>query len=319
VSNSARSAIRTRVRRLLNEQTATDSFWTDADLNDFIDTAHQNYYRRVTDQSGRHGRQYCEFINYGNYRDRLDFTGDTSGNMIGGTVIAGHTSAATAVVVCVVNDTTSSGTAVLSQVVGTFGAAEQIDVVGGTNTAGTTAGANYLADYFDFDSGLEIEQIIACEDYTSESPGVELTPCTTYREVMVLQEQLVGVDPNYTNGEAFRFFFEKAEKNISGSIFIRERMYLAPVAKSERKIRLHVLTGPAAMSSDTLTTGLPDYAEACMVLDAAIQARMMEESPAGASLGVLTARLEKAEMELLRHVKNYTRGPSQVQFFDVID
>jgi hypothetical protein len=311
------------VRRLLNEQTATDSFWTDTDLNAFIDTAHQNYYRKLTDQSGRHGRQYCEFINYGNYRDRIDFNGDTGSHLSVSDLLTGADSGATAIIVAIFRDGTSGcGTCVLTSVTnGPFIDDEDIHSNGSSPLIvyAYARGANYLADYYDFNSGLEIEQIVACEDYTDTDPGIELTSCVGYREVMLLQREAVGVDINYKNGDPYRYFFEKAEKNIDGSIFIRERMYLAPAAKTERKIRLHVLTGPAAMSSDTKTTGLPDYAEQCMVLAAAVEARLMEESPSGASLGALQKQLEKAEYDLLRHTKNYERGPSQVQFFDVID
>ncbi len=48
MSNSARSVLLTRLRRQLNEPTAANSFWTDADLNDYLLQAYQHYHRRYT-------------------------------------------------------------------------------------------------------------------------------------------------------------------------------------------------------------------------------------------------------------------------------
>jgi len=48
VSNSARSVLLARLRRQLNEPVAANSFWTDADLNDYLLLAYQHYHRRYS-------------------------------------------------------------------------------------------------------------------------------------------------------------------------------------------------------------------------------------------------------------------------------
>lgn len=318
MANAALSTLRARVRRLLNEQVAANSFWTDADLNAFIQTAYEHYYRWYCQLNQTHGRRKVD-ITYQSTRNRIDFYG-RSGTVAVGNTITGGTSGATAVIAAIYEDGTA-GTYYISGGNGlTFTAAGETLTATAGGTA-TNSGSQYTADWTDFyTSGYSIDMILKVEDRTTYDPGDLLEPAESLIDIM--ESQSVRTDS--TSYEAtyslpIRYFFEKAESIASGVVTVRNRIYLGPLPSGNRSLRLHILCGPQAISTgDTYTTGLPEHAETCIVLDAAIQARLMEESPSGASLGSLNARKAEAETNLLRHV-SLSREPNRVQYFDVIN
>lgn len=153
-------------------------------------------------------------------------------------------------------------------------------------------------------SGYSIAFIKWAEDRTSIQPGTEIRPFDSFQDMKSAQTF------SESNFVAPGYYFQKEEDGSGG---VNQTIYLAPndIGKS---LRLHVQAEPQILTAEDDTTLMPDSVERCILLQAALDARMMEESP---NVGLLQTQLAKAEMTMLKQVASITRGPAAIRFHSV--
>lgn len=301
MSNSTRTTLRTRVQRLLNA--VNDSFWSTAILNELLQTSFDKYFREWSNLNDRFGvREFT--MTYGAALDKdVVCNGkllvDATTGFYVGEGITGGSSAATGIIYKV-----SSTYMWLKTVTGTFTAAET--VTGGTSSATATVGTGALVDILG-ENIPEICRIKACMlKLTTSSEYIELV------EAPYLTEMLRGSYDSYTQDPDY-FYFNKeitSVSDMSGAALEVPVLYLRPVPTSSVTLRLHIQVEPHALSADTSSTGLPDFVEACLVYEAAIQARTIEENTS--QISILSNLLAEAERKMYKLANRYVSGGDEL-------
>ena len=301
MSNSTRTTLRTRVQRLLNA--TTDPFWSPAVLNELIQNSFDKYFRNWSNLNDRFGvREFT--MTYGAALDKdivcngKLLVDDATGFYVGELVTDGTSSAYGTVL-------KKSATYLwLSKVDGTFGATNTI--TGGTSANTATVGTGALTDILG-ENIPEICRIKTCLlKLTSSTEYVELV------EAPYLTDMLRGSYDSYTQ-DPDTFYFNKeitAVSDMSGAALEVPVLYLRPVPTGSVTLRLHVQVEPHALSADTSSTGLPDFIEACIVYDAAVQARIVEENTSQVSM--LSNLLTQAEAKMYKLANRYVSGGDEL-------
>jgi len=169
------------------------------------------------------------------------------------------------------------------------------------------------AEYTDLTTtGYDIEQILQVEDRTDSQPGSLLEQSDSLGQLIRDANEYAAL--SVTSNTGFKWAFEKIESISSGVVTVTERIYFAPVPTAARSIRIHVQCAPQVLSGDTYTTGLPEFVERCIILMAAMDARLMELNP---NLGNLPMLLEQAEQRMYRHTRPVKRGPMSILYEDL--
>jgi|MudIll2142460700_1097286.scaffolds.fasta_scaffold432715_2 hypothetical protein len=157
------------------------------------------------------------------------------------------------------------------------------------------------AEYYDITAtGGDIESILFVEDRTNYQPGPKLQQATSLVEL-----QKVSYPAIYTSLSPCFWYFEKVESITTGVVTIKNRLYLGPKPGSAKSLRLHVQAGPQPLAGDAYTTGMPDFVERCIILGAAIDAKLMEASP---NIRGFQELLMQAEQRLMNHSNRIGRG-----------
>lgn len=172
--------------------------------------------------------------------------------------------------------------------------------------------------YVDLSADPAIGKIVKVEDRTnatSSSSGAEISPAGSLDDLLRLSYGEVDFS-YYTGTNVFPavYWLEEAETDSSGTKTITQRFWLAPVPNGNRSILIRYQPVPSNFSSSSHTTGLPERVEECVILQAAIYARLQEENPQG--MAALKTMLQDAEAEMIRNSRT-TRGPSRITYRSV--
>ena len=145
------------------------------------------------------------------------------------------------------------------------------------------------------------------EDQTNSDPGFVI-PLTT--DKARLHRSYSIISDSSIDGQSTVCYVEFTQTKSSGVFTDTCKVYLSPKPSSDRSLVIHLQLAPEEMTADTHTTGMPDFVERCVVLQAAIYARVQEESPHS----FLDKELEKAKVAMQKNIRPLKRGPGRVRY-----
>ncbi|MFO7902307.1 MAG: hypothetical protein R6U98_06595 [Pirellulaceae bacterium] len=303
MSNSTRLALRTRLRRLLND--VDDEHFSDAVLNELIDESYNEWVRRFMDDNPRFGRQtmlttypggYVQVILCDGYLDYDALTVDFSE----GTVLTGAISGATATILMDEGFAGATGRLWLTGVDRDFQDGENI-----TDADGGSADADgELATVCDVQSMPRISKILSVTQYMSDGSLVELYEAAS-------MDQFLGKHSINDRASPNQWYFDHDIIAYSGVVFDKQVLMLRPIPDSDVTLAIFIQPETDGLESDTATTGLPNYVEKPVVYQAAIAARLTEENPNTKGLEKMFAMSEDA---YINAVDRYVTGPEQIVY-----
>jgi len=182
-----------------------------------------------------------------------------------------------------------------------------------TESLSYTGGSRYVAMTAD----PPVDRIIKIEDRTdaaADSSGPMIREAEGLEEVLELQAG--GSDlGNGSGGYPAVFWLENFETIATGVRTIEQRLWLAPAPGSTRTLLIRYQAEPSDFDSTTDTSGVPEYVEDCVLLQAAIYARLQEENPSG--IGGLKNELTEAENLMRKLSRAGRRGPGRIKYRNV--
>lgn len=294
--NSTRLELRTRMKEFLNVN--DDDFWPTATFNKIIQSSFNKYFRRWQTLNIRFGAKQHDMTYAGSLDSELICYGRLNvvagSAFIPGDIITGGTSAATAKVY-----KTSATQLWVNEVNGTF-VVETI--TGSLSSASTTVAATKMTNITGTNTG-EMLSLVSVH-YLDGTVYVPLTEDSSIIDVVQGTTQ-VG------EGRVESFFVHQNFTTSTGGIsLVYPSIYLRPIPASSVTLRLYIKAEPHTLSADTSTTGLPDAAEDCILYDALIHSRLVEENTA--QMKVLNELLGKAELELRKYKSRFVAGQDRI-------
>lgn len=184
-----------------------------------------------------------------------------------------------------------------------------------TNESTVTYTAN--SRYIELSLDPPISRIVSIEDRTNatnNTAGSMLKPAESYEQILQLSYDNAELSISGTDAYPAVYWLEEFESDSSGVKTVTQRLWLAPVPGGSRTLLIRYLPAPSNFDSSSDTSGLPERVEECILLKAAIYARLQEENTQG--VAALKAMLQDAEYQLLKNSRT-TRGPGRIKYYSV--
>jgi hypothetical protein len=157
----------------------------------------------------------------------------------------------------------------------------------------------------------DFREAIMLEDRTGGGPGFQI-PFADSLEQLYSRYSITTTGSNA--GVPEMAFLQNTQTGSTTTLTQSLYLHLAPYPSGARSLRLHYRAHPVAFTGgDTYTSGMPSEWDDCIVIQAAIWARMQEEKP---NLEDLLLSLEKAEYEARKTTISLKRGNDHVVYYD---
>ena len=283
-----------------------DEHFSDAILNELIQEAYDEWFRRFADDNPRFAREtlvttylggYTRTILCQGYLDYDNLTADFSELETVTGAITGNTAT-------IIQDKPGAGTTGRLFLNGADG--EFQDDEGLSDGAGGAADADgTLVDICGGDEVPRISKILSVTQYR-DGELIELA------ESPSLDEHLGGLTTSTESNYPLSWYYDhETEGSSTGAVNDKQVILLRPIPSSNLTLYVMIQREPPTLSADTSTTGLPSFVERPMIYQAAIAARESEESPNTRGLDKMLA---KAEDSYVNAVDRYVTGPERIVY-----
>ncbi len=155
-----------------------------------------------------------------------------------------------------------------------------------------------------------VDEILNVKDVTNAANKRNLVAAASHGDIQRIRDSF----PSGVTMPTHYLFWTTHEPSATGEMDRIQHISLAPLPTSQRTILMQIQgtkDGDSDFDADTATTGLPTYAEVCIVLKAIIECRMMEENP---NTRLLESRFAKAEQQFNIKSKQTAERDDYVEF-----